>query len=176
MMDIIPKEHARDSLLGRALFFGAILILLATLGVGLVFTSLASEAEKRGADLERQLTAITTPEERALEQDVLRAKRKTDDFSSLLSQRKNLLGAFRVLEDAVHPQVIFTSVDVRAADRTVQVSGRAAGFIPLEQQLQIFKTHEDISAIEISSFSLQENGTVEFAAVITLPARIFSSL
>ncbi|MBI4138428.1 MAG: hypothetical protein HY482_02480 [Candidatus Wildermuthbacteria bacterium] len=172
-MEIIPKIPQKHSLVSSVLFFVSIAGFAAALGGFWLFFFL--EARGQG-DVERLTAALgagKTQEEIALEDSVGGLKKKLDDFTGVISSRKDFAPAFAFLENAVHPAVVFSSVSMGSESSRVQLRGTADSYVSLEEQLAVFKARPETRSVSLTDFQGGESSGVSFQVELEFPADFF---
>ena len=174
MVEIIPKKPIKKIFPWQEILFYISLVLL--MGVVLGYSILVyfeSKALLTLEGLKGKITTVGTIEDKILEMEVLAHKDRVEDFSILIKEYHKSSNFFDFLEKITHPQIWFTSLrlDVQALKATL--SGRAASFQVLGQQLEIFQKQDLIEEVKLSDMSLGEGGEVEFSISLSLASQIF---
>lgn len=129
--------------------------------------------------LETELVGIDeslkkTSEEESVEKEVLGWRQKIEDFGDLLAKHQTALNIFGFLEKAAHPQVWFKKMDLDLPKKTLILSGQAANFEVLGQQILIFREQESVESLDLSRVSMDKEGGVQFDVQIVLKVKIFA--
>jgi len=173
MIEIIPKPAAKLPLWSNILFYFSIAILLASIFCYFILNNSLKSALETLQNLERSLNREKTPQELALEEEVLGYQKKINDFSFLISSHKNLLSFFSVLEDSSHPQVQFINISLVPGKLKVVFSGKADSFQTVGQQIYLFQGEPLIKNVDLTSLLLGEEGGAIFSMTLSLNPRIF---
>ncbi len=112
--------------------------------------NLENEAVKLSESLRR------TESEQELEQKIFNYERKFKSVGVLLNERSNVIEVFDLFEKSTHPQVWFSKFSFHAENKSITVSGQAASYEALGQQLLIFKDNSQIKSITLSGVSLSK--------------------
>lgn len=117
-----------------------------------------------------------TSEEGNLEREVLVWREKIEDFGNLLKNHQAALNVFGFLEKATHSQVWFKKMDLDLQKKTLILSGQAASFEVLGQQILIFKKQTSVESLDLSQVSMDKDGAVQFDIQIVLKPQLFAPL
>jgi len=173
MVDIIPKEPVKYPL-GIHLVFYIGLTIFGILIVGFfVLQQLALIKTEELVSIDEALLKEIKPEEQALEDKIVLAKRKIDDFSHILAARRNILNFFVLLEEDTHPAVVFGNLDLDAQEYTAVLSGESTGFFTLEQQMLVLQNEAKIEKINLSGVALGQGSGAVFSLDIQLNPELF---
>jgi hypothetical protein len=113
-----------------------------------------------------------TAEERALEERIIVARRRIQDWSQLASKHPLPLRVFELLEKNTHPQVWFTGFKLDLEHEIMTLEGEAATFEVLGQQLLILEQQELIKGIALSEVSVGKEREIAFNLLLTLDPKI----
>ena len=174
MVDIIPKKTQIVLPWQNVILYISVAVLI---GVVLSYVLLIYSENKKAVileDLAGQITAVGSSEDKLLEQEVLDAKKKIEDFSDLLAERRKTADFFSKFEKLCHPDVWFSDFSLNLPDMNLTVSGRALSPKSLEQQLSIFKKEPTIQQTDLSELKLGEGGDVEFSLLISFKSEMFA--
>jgi len=127
--------------------------------------------EGNKTELENSLTR--TPAEQQLEERIFDYQKKIDDFGFLLDNHGAAANLFGLLEKACHPRVQFLNLALDLSKNIATVSGQAASYEVLGQQIFIFKNQTSIKKINLSGISTSKEGKVDFAFQITFDPALF---
>lgn len=170
MVEIIPKQPERQPLLVQAFFAVSILALIAALGGFFLFWVLEQKSEAEAESLKALLTAEKTPEQVVLEQKVFSSKERLEDFAKLLAKRTSALFPFLLLEEVVHPDVVFNSAEFTSSTQSMRLSGQAVSFVVLEEQLNLFDQQGQGAEASLATLKLGQEGGVDFQVQVRFPA------
>ncbi len=169
-IEIIPKPKVKKFSWAFVLL---VIVIVLLLGLGGSYYYLHTTSNKISEDIEeKKIALIETPEEKALEKELLSQKAKISAFSRLLSEHQKPLNIFSFLEEVSHPDVWFPEFNFTSKGGVVTVSGEAKSFIALGQQLLILKELEILKDVKLSEISLAEEGGVDFALQLTFDPQI----
>ena len=168
MADIIPKQKVRYPLWFRVLSTAAAAFFLISIVsfFGLIY--LNGHERERVESLENLLSQGKLPQEVTLEKQIFDVKERIEDFTSIVKTRKDMRPFLAFFEENTHPGIYFSQFSLDARKGTVSVTGSASSFQALEQQIQIFKGHEDMQEMILSSVGFGEEGQVSFGFELEL--------
>lgn len=181
-VEIIPKPSEETPLWANILLIISIAILLAVALSHFVLNTYVKEAGQAIKELDLALVEEKTPQNLALQKEMLGYQKKIDDFSFLLDAHKASSNAFAYLEGISHPRVRFSnfSLSSQAEGAVISVSGRTDSFQSLGQQLIIFKEEQLIKDVILSGVSFAEEKRlpdqkvpISFSFTLSLSSEIF---
>lgn len=166
-MDIIPKSQQTYSAPRPVLFFlalGAIAI------VGLLFvgasafrmgSSLSLEAKKTELKEVSQAQSLEEHTEMSLLINHVRL------FASVAETRKDPLRPFSFMEETVHPDVVFETMEASVETGTIVISGRAPNFQTVYEQVAILREQEGVSArVQTVGMNRDRSATFELEVIL----------
>ena len=169
MVDLIPKQKATYPLWFR--LFSSLSVALFLLSIvaffGLIY--LQGQEEERAENLQELLSQKKLPQEIRAEEKVFGVKNRLEDFTAIVERRKDMRPFLTFFEENTHPQVYFSQFSLHAKNGAVSVAGQADSFRALDQQIQIFKEHEQVEEMMLSSMGFGEKGRVTFGFELKLP-------
>ena len=165
------KEIKKLSLIDILLYLCVILLAVFALGY-FILTGWQKSLKTELANIDEDLKE--TSEEENLEKEALVYQKKIEDFGNLLAKHQTALNVFGFLEKATHSQVWFKKMDMDISKKTLILSGQAASFEVLGQQIIIFKKQESVENLDLSQVSMDKEGGVRFDIQIVLKPQIFA--
>ena len=156
---------------GAWLFSIALIALVASLVVfGGLFAykrSLASRQAEWNAEIDRQEAELSA----ASIGELLASAGSLAAARELLASHAAPSNLFALLEAAVHPRVQFTSFNFSKDSGKIDLSGFAASYQSVAEQVSLLEARRDVERVEFGGLSLGERGLVSFKlAVIIKPA------
>ncbi|MCH7828683.1 hypothetical protein IH982_02295 [Patescibacteria group bacterium] len=173
MVEIIPKVPQTSSLFMRVFFALSIGVFVLSVGGFVLLFFLESRTQTKIKEAEILLRTEKTPEQAQLEQDMFVARTRLKDFATLVELRKDVLPAFSFLENVVHPEVTFLSMNVDVQSHTVQLRGTAESFSALDEQLVVLEARSEPGSISLTNLKLGGQGGVDFQMEIQFSAAFF---
>jgi len=174
-IEIIPKPKTEAGIktsLFKVLYYLTILLFLLIVAgyFGLIFLSKSSR--ERLQRIEEMIAQKETPETAALEEEILKAKEKTEIFAVLLNSHRRTSNLFNFLKENCHREVFFSKVDFDIEGSRITLWGIAKSFQALGEQILIFKEQNLIRKVELANISLQKEGGVGFKLILIFDASI----
>ena len=175
---LIKKEAARPnsetSWAILLLFYASLLILFLTAaGYGGVVLLNSNQ----------QQTKTRLIEEIKLKEEGLRSELLNEIFllderlrkmSTLLNRHLFTSNLFKLIEADVHPQVRFTSFNLTANSRKIDMSGEAANYTALAKQIALFERNAQIEKVEFGGLSFGSNNFINFKMTIIFRSGILT--
>lgn len=162
MVDIIPKQRQEYPLFSQILFFGSIVLVLATVGGFFLFLSLEGKTKRELEGVQELLAQGETPEEVNLESTIFRYQDKFNDFAKLAGSRNDVRPVLEFLEKYTHPKVVFTTFNLEPRIQTLKLVGATLNFRTLQEQMIVFQNRAELSGLNLSNIVLGEKGEVVF--------------
>lgn len=174
VIEIIPKEKAKPLRWQDVLFYISLFLLLVSIISYFALDYFIKGADQRLKELEAKLTEIKSPQQIALEEEVLDYKEKIEDFALLFNAHQKSSNFFDFLEKNTHPKVFFSELNLNTRGNRVSLSGRAENFQTLGQQLLIFQNSEYIQNLNLSGVRIGKEGEIKFNFDFSLTPRLFT--
>lgn len=174
-IEVIPKEAKKLPLWQNILFYFSIALALSFILGYFVLAHFIEKAEISLQNLEETIEQAKTPQQIALENEVLNYKKKIDDLALLISNHKIGSNFFDFLEKITHPKVFFSEINLDIKNGSLNLEGQTESFEALGQQILIFKEEEKIKNFKLSETRIGKEGRIEFSLRISLDPRIFLS-
>jgi hypothetical protein len=172
-IQIIPRSEEREPFWLNFLFYLSLFLVALAAASYFIFGSLGKKAETKYGDLVLQLAKASTPEEVASENYLFEAKRKIDNFSLLLDNKRYSSQSFAFLEGVTHPKVSFSVFGLDVLSGKISLSGKTDNFQTLAQQVAVLKSQKTVSDLELSGLSLGKDGEILFSLNFILDQKIF---
>lgn len=134
-----------------------------------VLGSLTNQAKKDISDLNTNIQ-----DNSGLETEIRNYQQKINDFSKILSGRRNMLMFFSFFESLCHPSVWVQNLESNNLDNQISFSGKTESFISLGQQYLILKSSPAIDLVNLSKIEInEENGGVDFSFDLIFNDKVF---
>jgi hypothetical protein len=173
-IQIIPKKREGSSIFMDILLYLSVFLFLAALVGYFIINSALKKTEGSIMEVDAKLAEASNSPEAALVDDVLFYQKKIESFSYILSSHVYVSQVFPFIEKLTHPKVFFTSFEEDSQENKIVLSGITEDFQTLGQQLEIFKTAENIEEVELSEISFDEDGKVSFGFNLVFNPIIFT--
>lgn len=172
-IEIIPKEAAKLPLWQNILLYISIALVLTCVSGYFVLTYFIKKSDLIFQDLEKALAEARTPQEIALEEEILDYQKKIEDFSSLFLDHKKSSNFFNFLEEITHPKVFFSEVSLNIMGNQVKLAGQAESFRVLGEQLLILRNAKFIRNLSLPEVRIGKEGKIEFTFNFSLNPKLF---
>jgi len=172
MVEIIPKEIRRPLLSPLFILSLSGVLFLGVLAGLFLITQMQSQTRTTLRVLEERLGQGQIREGETLRQELKASKEKIDDFGLVIERRKNLLAFFRILEETIHPNVVFTSLETDLEGNTIDVLGTAPDFLSLGQQILVWKSRKEITSVNLVDLALGETGKKQFGVSLSFSPEV----
>lgn len=183
MVEIIPKPVEEVPFWQRILFPLSLFLLLITIFSYPLLIFLERRIPAEIQKLEAEIAQSKSQEVIDLEDELKKKKKKIDDFSKIISQRKFPTKFFGFAEGSfsetkkfaslIHPQVQILDFSLNLKDGKLNISGLTENFVTLEQQYLIFKKEPLVKEVNLASFSVGKEGKVNFSFDLTFDPSVF---
>jgi len=102
-------------------------------------------------------------------------EKQLKNIRTLISSRTFTSNIFGLLEANTLPQVRFTDFNFSADPRKIDLSGEAANYRTLAEQIAIFERHPQVEKVDFGGLSRTSTGLVAFKLAITLNPALLKS-
>jgi hypothetical protein len=171
-IEIISKPKTKKFTWAKILLTVDIVLVLAFGGIYLYFNISSKQTSKKIGEAQDEIILLVSSN-RDIEKKALFYEKKINDFSKLFSEHQETAKIFTFLEEKTHPNVWFSKFDFSADKLSVVVSGQAASFVDVGQQLLILKGEKSLKNINLSGLSLGEKKGVLFSLQLTFDPQVF---
>jgi hypothetical protein len=171
-IEIVPKPALKIPFSLNILFFLSAILLLSVISGYFVLLYLEKKVSFRIEEVGSQITSAKTSEEIYLENEIKIKKKKIEDFSKSVGERKFPSKFFGFSEEPfsetknfgklIHPKVQISSFSLNVKDSKVNISGLTENFTTLEQQFIIFQKESLIKEVNLSGISPTAEGKINF--------------
>lgn len=173
-IEIVPKEEIKPvPWQNILLYFFIFLLLVSIAGYFALDYYFVKKAQQGLQGLETKIAEAKTPQQIALEEEILDYREKIEDFSSLLLNHKKNSNFFNSFEKITHPKIFFSELNLNTKLNQVKLSGRAESFRVLGEQLLIFREAEFIKDLNLSNLGIGEEGEIGFTFNLYLDPNLF---
>ena len=170
-IEIIPKPPIKIPGWLNFLLYFSIALLIATILSYFIINNSLKRANLTTKELEEALAK--TPQEIALEAEILGYQKKIQDILPLIDLHLAPSHFFEFLEKVSHPRIWFSTLSLWSREAEVKLSGQAENFSALGQQILALKKEAIIKSLRLSGVSLGEGGRVNFNLDLSLSPEIF---
>lgn len=172
-IEIIPKKVVEPSPWQNTLLYFFISLLLVSILGYFALDYFVKEADRNLQELKEELIEARSPQQIALEKEILDYREKIEDFSFLLISHQKTSNFFDFLEKITHPEVFFSELNLDTKESRVRLYGQAESFQTLGQQLLIFQKSEFIQGLRLPEIRIREEGKIEFVFDFSLDPELF---
>ncbi|KKU86513.1 MAG: hypothetical protein A2667_03475 [Candidatus Wildermuthbacteria bacterium RIFCSPHIGHO2_01_FULL_47_27] len=177
MVELIPKKQQKIQLPHwlEALFYAALVFFILAI-IGFVMINRFQAAVVRDIQVNREaIEKERSPERRTMEASVKEYQKKINDFAALLTNHRETSKFLAQAEKLVHPRVWFPEISVDAQKMTVKLSGSAADFVAVGQQMTILQNNSLVNNVVLSTISVSREGEVQFSLSLSFDPGIFQA-
>jgi hypothetical protein len=168
MVELIPKQKPELPQWLNVTFYISLALLVAAIAGFFILNSVVSGKQATLQDLNAILVSKKTPENTALESEILNYERKFKDFSILIGNHLEVSDIFSLVEESRHPQVWFSQFTLTPEEKTANLSGKAQNFEVLGQQMLLLREKEFIEDVSLGSAAINKEGKIDFSLVLNL--------
>lgn len=168
MVEIIPRPLAKSPRWINTLFYFSLVVFMAIIAGYFILVNSLERSQEKSSNLDKQIKEEETPENIALEKEVMQLDKKIKDFSLLINQHVISSNFFTSLEKLTYPKIWFSQVNLSSKEGKVLLTGHADSFLTLGYQLQVLFAEPLIKEVSLSQISIAKTGEVDFALSITV--------
>ena len=155
--------------LENVVFYFSFLLLALVVGAFFYVRHLTVSATAELSNLETQIAATKTEDQKKLEDQVKIARRQLEDFSRVISVRTSARDFFAKLESLIVPGVYLSKMDADFPKMSASLSGHGKSFPEVERQAMKFRSSPKIlKSANLDRISVSETGGVDFEAKAVL--------
>lgn len=158
MADLILKKEVSDRFSsassGPLFLYASLLLFFLTLASYGGLAILNSGQKKALADLNEQIQLKEQELRPELLNQIFLLDTKIRSLRSLLTTHKFLSNVFRLLENDTHSKVRFTSFNLTADGRKLDMGGETANFTTLSQQISLLEKDPQVETVEFGGLSV----------------------
>lgn len=173
MIEIIPKPITKKPFWLNILFYFSIFLLIGVIAGYFLLNHFLKKEEIILRDLEALLAKEKTPEEIALEKEILKYQKKIEDVGILLKEHRLTSPIFELLEKNTHPKVSYSNLDFNMAESQLRLKGIAEDFPTLGQQILLLEKDPQIKEVNLTEVLIGEGGKIVFTLYLFLDPQIF---
>lgn len=163
--NISPRENA--------ILLLSILILVVCFGIYFYFSQFVfPQKEAEALTLTSQLASMGQEDVKAKESELALAGVFIGDFKILLENNPKTSKFFDVLQEWVHPKIVYSDLNFDVSARKAAMSGQTSGFQNTMQQIALLRQEQTIESYQISNVSLSETGQVSFDLEVILKPEV----
>jgi hypothetical protein len=154
-----------------ALVLGALCLLL-LLGLLVSYFYLAGALKETSREIqEKEKLLLATSSQKKLAERLALTQNRINNFADLASKHQKVSNILDFIESSSLPEVNFTDFAFNSKQQIAILSGQAASFVALEQQLQTFKEEPLIKNINLSDLAIdKEKGVIFTISFVVEPA------
>jgi cell division protein FtsL len=160
-MEIIPKQKRKLPSLENIFLYISFLIFILMVFFFLFLFFQETLMKGKVSQLQEKLLSLKTPENEKTEKELLKYQDKISQFSKILDNHFFFSKIFPYLEERIHKQIYFNSMDLDFENSTIFISGQSPSFAILFQQMEVFQNDQFLKP-ELKELNLAEEGKVNF--------------
>ncbi len=164
-IEVIPKQKIKEISWTRIAVYAALALFLAFLFSYFALAFYKQNMERELAELEKALKR--TPAQSELEEDILSFQKRANDSAILLARHALPTKIFELLEENTYRNVWLSAVKLDLQGGIIEITGIAANFEILAQQVLIFEKNDLVKKIALSRVSTGRTGEITFEARLT---------
>lgn len=153
---------------GSLLFYlGLLLFFLASASYGGIILLNSNQHKTK----ERLIEEVKLKEENLRSEllaEIFLLDERLKNMGSLLRRHTFTSNIFKLLETDIHPAVRFTSFNLAADSRKIDMAGEAVSYTALAKQIGIFERNAQIERVEFGGLSFTVNNLIGFKLTIIL--------
>ncbi len=157
----LPQKQSGPSL-ESAVFYLSLALFAAVAAVFFYLRYAADNGNRELADISAQAAMTKTADQKILEDRILATRQRLWDFSGVLAERKISSEFFDEFEKSVLPGVYFIQCDLDMGQLVAKLSGHAADFEILSQQITAFGAAGALENVRLEKAEIDEKGGVDF--------------
>ncbi len=174
-LNIIPKQKLPTPFWVNPLIWFFSFVLFGLVGLFIFYYFEVSSLQSKAKEKESDYFALSTPENKALEDRVRGISQQLEKFSQIFSNHKISYIFFDFLRTNCHPNVRFSSLDLSPASGLVSLSGETSDYKSLQEQVLVLKNIKEISSLDVSDIILDKEGKITFKISFIIDPKFFNN-
>ncbi len=166
MVEIIPRSKARPPWWINAILITALVFLAAAIGGKIVLRIAVDNISREIEDTKQRIVDLKTSANEELETRLLGYQAQLRNFNKIFSQRYLISKALDLMENTIHPEVIYSDFLVDATEGRIQATGITKSYGAIGEQLLVFNNDARIKRVETSNYSRDKDGWISFRLIL----------
>jgi Tfp pilus assembly protein PilN len=168
-IELKQKRYSESSGWMNILLYVSVIVLILIIGLYFLFGFLNNQAK-----VELNSFSTELQDNSGSEKEIKEYQQKINDFSKILSKRKNMLIFLTFFEKLTHPLVWVQDLQATNLNGGLSFSGKTENFVSLGQQFLILKSSPFVESAELSEIGIDdEKGGVIFSFDLKFNDKIF---
>lgn len=159
----------------EVLFYLSLALTVAAIFVwGIVNLQITVQAQKL-SDVSKKVDTFSEPAYKETEKRVLDYKKRIDDLTQILSNRKISSHVFSLIEGDTLPKVWFSGFSMSGSENRLTLTGEAENMEVFSRQVQVFEKNDTyVKSVSILNSQIQPDNRVTFSLQLMLDPKIFN--
>lgn len=176
MAEIIPRSKARPPWWLNALLAVSLIFLGAAIGGRIFFRISAEGLREQKEDALQQIVNLRTPANQELEKRLVNYQTQINAFNNLLSQRYLTSRVLNLMEETIHPEVLYEEFLVNIEEKRIQITASSQSYKAIGEQLLVLNNDSRIKRVDTSNYSRDKEGWINFRIMIEFDPEIIRQL
>ncbi len=172
MAEIIPRAKARPPWWINAVLATALIFLAIAIGGQFFFRASVNNLNREIENVGQKISDLKTPANEELEQRIMGYQIQFQNFDRISSDRYFASRALGLLEETVHPEVVYQNLSVDAEEGRMIMTAAARTYGVIGEQLLIFNNDERFRRVESGNYSRDREGKITFRLMLAFDPAI----
>lgn len=176
MAEIIPRSKARPPWWLNTLLAVSLIFLGAAIGGRIFFRISAEGLREQKEDTLQQIVNLRTPANQELEKRLVNYQTQINEFNNLLNQRYLTSRVLNLMEETIHPEVLYEEFLVNIEEKRIQITASSQSYKAIGEQLLVLNNDSRIKRVDTSNYSRDKEGWINFRIMIEFDPEIIRQL
>jgi hypothetical protein len=175
-MNIIETIRNKQFWWGDVIYNLALTFILITVFAYVLFSYKIYLYNGQIDDVNKRISSYGTPEQKEYEKEIFAAKKKIDDFSSIIGDHKISSNILSFVQDHTISNVWFSNFDMSQTTDDLKLSVQAQNIDAVSKQILVFEQEDTyVKKVSLSGVSKSVDGGVSFSLDLLLEPKIFNN-
>lgn len=166
MAEIIPRAKARAPWWLNAILVISLVFLAAAIGGRIFFRISNEDLRQQREDALQQIVDLRTTANQELEKRLNNYQTQINEFNNLLARRYLTSQVLGLMEDTIHPEIIYEEFSVNTKESRIQITAATRTYRAIGEQLLVLNGESRIKRVETSTYSRDKEGWINFRIII----------
>lgn len=154
-------------------FYFSASLLIAAVFCWLIFILKIYIQNKTISDLDIKIQQVGAEDQKNQEKDVLKYKKKINDFALLAENHKIASNVFDFLQKETLPGIWFDKFGLQTSQGKIALSGESENLDALSRQVLKLENNELVKKVDVLSSSVGSAGKINFELSITIDQKVY---
>jgi hypothetical protein len=166
MVEIIPRSKARPPWWINTILIIALIFVAASIAGHIFLRMMVTDLDREIEDTKQRIVDLKTSANQEMEGQLLGYQTQIRNFNKILSEHFLISKALDLLENTIHPEVIYQNFSVNTAESRIQIGGLTRSYGSIGEQLLVLNNDARVQRVETSNYLRDKDGWISFRLII----------